>query len=64
MMIELVHAKLTYTYATAQQLSGMPRGLCYAYVFSISLFVEPPQEGMGVDLTRKPAILAYCTTII
>jgi len=63
-MIELVHAKLTHTYAAARRLSGMPRGLCYVDVFSVSDLFEPPYKGKGIEFPRKPAILADCTTII
>jgi len=38
----LMHAKLSHTYAAARRLSGMPRGLCYVGVFSVSDLFEPP----------------------
>ena len=39
-IVELVHAKITHTYAAARQLSGMPSGLCYLMFseFQICLF--------------------------
>jgi len=61
-MIELVRAKLTTVYAAVRRLSGMPRGLCYVDVFSVSDLFELPEEGRGVEFPRKPAILADCTT--
>jgi len=63
-IIELVHAKLTHTYAAARRLSGMPRGPCYFDVFSVSDLFEPPEEGKGFEFPRKPVILADCTTTI
>jgi len=56
--------KITYTYATARRLSGMPRGLCYVDVFSVPDLFVPPEEGRGMEFTRQLAILANCTTII
>jgi len=41
-MTELVHAKLKHKYAAARRLSGLPRGLCYVDVFSVSDSFEPP----------------------
>jgi hypothetical protein len=39
-IVELVHAKITHTYAAARRLSGMPSGLCYLMFseFQICLF--------------------------
>jgi len=51
-MIELVHAKLIHTYAAARQLSGMPRELCYVDVFSVSVLLDSPEEGRGVEFPR------------
>ena len=62
-MIELVHAKITHTYAAARRLSGMPRGLCYVDIFIVSDLFEPPEEGRDVQFPRQPAILADCTII-
>ena len=42
----------------------MPRGLCYVDVFSVSVLIELPEEGRGVEFPRKPAILAIFTIII
>jgi len=53
-MIELVHAKLTHTYATARRLSGMPRGLCHVDVFSVSDLFEPPGEERSVEFPPPP----------
>ena len=62
-MIELVHAKITHTYAAARRLSGMPRGLCYVDVCSVLDLFEPPEEEK-FSPPQKIAVLADCTIII
>jgi len=48
-MIELVHAKLTHTYATTRRLSGMPVGRATVV---LSVF-QPPEEGRDYWISPK-----------
>jgi len=42
----------------------MPCGMCYVDVFSVADLFEPPEEGRNVKFSRKPSLLADCTTIM
>ena len=61
-MIELVHAKLTHTYAATRRPSGMHVGHASVSLSDFSDLFEPPEEGKGIGFPRKHVILADCTT--
>jgi len=60
-MIELVHAKLTHTYAATRRLSGMPVGRATVMLSVLQICWILLQKG-GVLVPRKHVILADCTT--
>ena len=62
-MIELVHAKLTHTYAATRRPSGMHVGRASVSLSVFSDLFEPPEEGKGIGFPRKHVILADCTTM-
>ena len=61
-MIELVHAKLTHTYAATRRPSGTHVGRAVVSLSVFSDLFEPPEEGKGIGFPRKHVILADCTT--
>jgi len=61
-MIELVHAKLTHTYAATRRPSGMHVGRASVSLSVFSDLFEPPEEGKGIGFPRKHVIPADCTT--
>ena len=61
-MIELVHAKLTHTYAATRRPSGMHVGRASVSLSVFSDLFEPSEEGKGIGFPRKHVILADCTT--